>query len=301
MKRKTLYLVFGILLLLGGLFGVLLTIASAVTPDLGTGIAIFFGVCSGGFPAAPVLPLYPYLPGGRPAPVRAFRRRSPIGAAGEPVLPGVWKSDRENPRAGVLAVPALREHPVARRGQTRGTPLRRRPRARQNGSRPRQPPAHDFVNPLDELPVRLAPLRRQRDPLMALRRVRERDEPLPQQPREIPTEHVVVHVRRDLKAGFHHRSILPPQPFEETGDDVEVRPFRGLGVRHRLTGPRGRIPSGCESRRTARSTRRPGVRRPPAAVGPTTATRGTRRRRTGGSPRSRPRRRPGRTRAGTRP
>jgi hypothetical protein len=60
MKRKSLYLTFGILLLLGGLFGVLLTIASAVTPDLGTGIAIFFGVCSAGFLAPAVLLFYLY-------------------------------------------------------------------------------------------------------------------------------------------------------------------------------------------------------------------------------------------------
>jgi hypothetical protein len=60
MKRKSLYLIFGILLLLAGLFGVLLTIASAVTPDLGTGIAIFFGVCSAGFLAPAVLLFYLY-------------------------------------------------------------------------------------------------------------------------------------------------------------------------------------------------------------------------------------------------
>src|SRR2546426_8677871 len=60
MKRKSLYLVLGILLLLGGLVGVLFTVASAVAPQLGTGIAIFFGVCSGVFLAPAVLLFYLY-------------------------------------------------------------------------------------------------------------------------------------------------------------------------------------------------------------------------------------------------
>src|SRR3989442_5287557 len=60
MKRKSLYLVLGILLLLGGLVGVLFTVASAVAPQLGTGIAIFFGVCSGVFLDPAVLLFYLY-------------------------------------------------------------------------------------------------------------------------------------------------------------------------------------------------------------------------------------------------
>jgi len=60
MKRKSLYLVFGILLLLGGLVGVLFTVVSAVAPELGTGIAIFFGICSAVFLAPAVLLFYLY-------------------------------------------------------------------------------------------------------------------------------------------------------------------------------------------------------------------------------------------------
>src|SRR2546422_569105 len=82
MKRKTLYLVFGILLLLGGLFGVLLTIASAVTPDLGTGIAIFFGVCSGGFLAPAGLLMYLYWRAGAPPKSPPTPRGGPPGAGG---------------------------------------------------------------------------------------------------------------------------------------------------------------------------------------------------------------------------
>ena len=60
MKRKSLYLIFGILLLLCGLAGVLFTIVSAVAPELGTGIAIFFGICSGVFLAPAIVLFYLY-------------------------------------------------------------------------------------------------------------------------------------------------------------------------------------------------------------------------------------------------
>src|SRR5437867_758714 len=60
MKRRTLYLVLGVLLLIGGLFGVLLTAASAFSPQLGTGIAILFGVCSAVFLAPAALLFYFY-------------------------------------------------------------------------------------------------------------------------------------------------------------------------------------------------------------------------------------------------
>src|SRR2546422_3133174 len=60
MKRKSLYLIFGILLLLGGLFGVLLTVVAALDPQFGAGIAIAFGICSGAFLAPGVLLFYFY-------------------------------------------------------------------------------------------------------------------------------------------------------------------------------------------------------------------------------------------------
>src|SRR5207247_5235645 len=55
MKRKSLYLIFGILLLLAGLFGVLLTVVAAVEPQFGAGIALVFGICSGAFLAPGVV------------------------------------------------------------------------------------------------------------------------------------------------------------------------------------------------------------------------------------------------------
>src|SRR2546426_9940115 len=60
MKRKSLYLIFGILLLLAGLFGVLLTVVAATDPQFGTGIALVFGICSGAFIAPGVLLFYFY-------------------------------------------------------------------------------------------------------------------------------------------------------------------------------------------------------------------------------------------------
>src|SRR2546426_3797339 len=60
MKRKSLYLIFGILLLLGGLFGILLTVVAALDPQFGAGIAIAFGICSGAFLAPGVLLFYFY-------------------------------------------------------------------------------------------------------------------------------------------------------------------------------------------------------------------------------------------------
>src|SRR2546425_1315140 len=60
MKRKSLYLVFGILLLLGGLFGLLLTVVAAVDPQFGAGIALAFGICSGAFLVPAVLLFYFY-------------------------------------------------------------------------------------------------------------------------------------------------------------------------------------------------------------------------------------------------
>src|SRR2546428_2137127 len=64
MKRKSLYLIFGILLLLAGLFGVLLTVVAATDPQFGTGIALVFGICSGAFIAPGVLLFYFYWRGG---------------------------------------------------------------------------------------------------------------------------------------------------------------------------------------------------------------------------------------------
>src|SRR2546422_6607002 len=100
MKRKTLYLVFGILLLLGGLFGVLLTIASAVTPDLGTGIAIFFGVCSGGFLAPAVLLMYLYWRGGAPPQGPPTPRGGPPRGRGSDPPRGPPPSGENTPPAG---------------------------------------------------------------------------------------------------------------------------------------------------------------------------------------------------------
>src|SRR2546425_6894218 len=60
MKRKSLYLVFGILLLLGGLFGLLLTVVAAVDPQFGAGIALAFGICSGALLVPAVLLFYFY-------------------------------------------------------------------------------------------------------------------------------------------------------------------------------------------------------------------------------------------------
>ena len=60
MKRKSLYLVFAILLLLGGILGILLTVVSAVSPELGAGIAIFFGVCTAALFAPAAILFYFY-------------------------------------------------------------------------------------------------------------------------------------------------------------------------------------------------------------------------------------------------
>src|SRR5207253_520866 len=53
-------------------------------------------------------------------------------------------------------------------------------------------------------------------------------------PREVATEDVIVHVRRDLKAGLHHRLMLPPEAFEKPGDHVEVGSVRGHHAGHDL-------------------------------------------------------------------
>src|SRR5437867_2369612 len=63
-------------------------------------------------------------------------------------------------------------------------------------------------------------------------RVLQGDEALREHPRQIPAEHVVVHVRRDLETGLDHGPVLPPQPLEEASEDVEVRTVQRGASRH---------------------------------------------------------------------
>jgi len=58
--RRTLYLVFGILLMLGGLFGVTLTLAAATMTDIGPYGTAAFAVCTAGFVAPAVGLFYIY-------------------------------------------------------------------------------------------------------------------------------------------------------------------------------------------------------------------------------------------------
>lgn len=60
MKRKGLYLIFAILLLGGGVLGVLFAVVSVIEPTLGSGPAVFFGICSGAFFAPAVILFYLY-------------------------------------------------------------------------------------------------------------------------------------------------------------------------------------------------------------------------------------------------
>src|SRR2546425_3774534 len=104
MKRKSLYLVFGILLLLGGLFGLLLTVVAAVDPQFGAGIALAFGICSGAFLVPAVLLFYFYW--------RASSKDKVLQTVGA-ILPSVRGSGIQDGAGEVGENPAGTEGPIS--------------------------------------------------------------------------------------------------------------------------------------------------------------------------------------------
>src|SRR3972149_904998 len=123
---------------------------------------------------------------------------------------------------------------MAPRGPDRHSPQKRTTRLLGGPSTAqeiRSTASNELVHPLHELAVPPLPLLRDRDALVPVRVVLEDDEAPGLEPREVPEEDVVVHVRRDLQAGLDHRFPLPPQALEETGDHEEGRALGRGGPR----------------------------------------------------------------------